>query len=153
VYSVLYSEIALSRKPFGIGHMYIYSFCLEWPILWPPRILTFPLGHCMYMNVIMKIIVDVTSRILSSIWWPLTLCLFTIYSIHVAILYVYRLTQIFCSFSNDMTDTLCILSSMWSTLELWALRRLSDADRLEAASLYLPLLTTWARNLFRNNLI
>jgi hypothetical protein len=25
VYSVLYSEIALSRKPFGIGHMYIYS--------------------------------------------------------------------------------------------------------------------------------
>jgi hypothetical protein len=26
VYSVLYSEIALSRKPFGIGHMYIYTF-------------------------------------------------------------------------------------------------------------------------------
>jgi hypothetical protein len=25
VYSVLYSEIALSRKPFGIGHMYIYT--------------------------------------------------------------------------------------------------------------------------------
>jgi hypothetical protein len=24
VYSVLYSEIALSRKPFGIGHTYIY---------------------------------------------------------------------------------------------------------------------------------
>jgi hypothetical protein len=37
----LYSEIALSRKQFGIGHMYIYTFCLEWPILWPPRILTF----------------------------------------------------------------------------------------------------------------
>jgi hypothetical protein len=28
VYSVLYSEIALSRKPFGIGHMYIYTFLL-----------------------------------------------------------------------------------------------------------------------------
>jgi hypothetical protein len=25
----LYSEIALSRKPFGIGHMYIYSFLLR----------------------------------------------------------------------------------------------------------------------------
>jgi hypothetical protein len=43
VYStVLYSEIALYQKPFGIGHTYIYNFCLEWPILWPPRILTFP---------------------------------------------------------------------------------------------------------------
>jgi hypothetical protein len=29
VYSVLYSEIALSRKPFGIGHMYIYTFLLR----------------------------------------------------------------------------------------------------------------------------
>jgi hypothetical protein len=28
VYSVLYSEIALSRKPFGIGHMYIHTFML-----------------------------------------------------------------------------------------------------------------------------
>jgi hypothetical protein len=26
VYSVLYSEIALSGKPFGIGHMYMYTF-------------------------------------------------------------------------------------------------------------------------------
>jgi hypothetical protein len=25
----LYSEIALSRKPFGIGHMYIYTFLLR----------------------------------------------------------------------------------------------------------------------------
>jgi hypothetical protein len=25
LYSVLCSEIALSRKPFGIGHMYIYA--------------------------------------------------------------------------------------------------------------------------------
>jgi hypothetical protein len=24
----LYSEIALSRKQFGIGHVYIYTFCL-----------------------------------------------------------------------------------------------------------------------------
>jgi hypothetical protein len=29
VYSVLYSEIALSRKPFGIGYMYIYTFLLR----------------------------------------------------------------------------------------------------------------------------
>jgi hypothetical protein len=29
VYSVLYSEIALSRKPFGIGHMHIYTFLLR----------------------------------------------------------------------------------------------------------------------------
>jgi hypothetical protein len=30
-------EIALSRKPFEIGHMYTYFFfCLKWPILWPP---------------------------------------------------------------------------------------------------------------------
>jgi hypothetical protein len=40
----LYSEIVLSWKPFGIEHMYITLFCLEWPILWPPRILTFPPG-------------------------------------------------------------------------------------------------------------
>jgi hypothetical protein len=25
----VYSEIALSRKPFGIGHMYIYTFLLR----------------------------------------------------------------------------------------------------------------------------
>jgi hypothetical protein len=29
VYSVLYSEIALSRKQFEIGHMYIYTFLLR----------------------------------------------------------------------------------------------------------------------------
>jgi hypothetical protein len=28
VYSVLYSEIALSRKPFGIVHVHIYVYCL-----------------------------------------------------------------------------------------------------------------------------
>jgi hypothetical protein len=28
-YGVLYSEIALSRKPFGIGHLYIYTFLLR----------------------------------------------------------------------------------------------------------------------------
>jgi hypothetical protein len=28
VYSVLYSELALSRKLFGIGHMYMYTFLL-----------------------------------------------------------------------------------------------------------------------------
>jgi hypothetical protein len=29
VYSGLYSEIAVSRKPFGIGHMHIYTFLLR----------------------------------------------------------------------------------------------------------------------------
>jgi hypothetical protein len=29
VYSVLYSEMALSRKPFEIGRMYIYNFFLR----------------------------------------------------------------------------------------------------------------------------
>jgi hypothetical protein len=29
VYSIQYSEIAPSRKPFGIGHMYIYIFFLR----------------------------------------------------------------------------------------------------------------------------
>ena len=48
----LYSEIALSRKVFGIGYKYIYTFCLEWPILWPPRILTFPPGApCIYIYI------------------------------------------------------------------------------------------------------
>jgi hypothetical protein len=28
-HSVQYSEIALSQKPFGIGHMYIYNFLLR----------------------------------------------------------------------------------------------------------------------------
>ena len=41
---LLYSEIALTRKAFGIGHMYIYTFCLQWPILWPPRGSTLPPG-------------------------------------------------------------------------------------------------------------
>jgi hypothetical protein len=40
-YSILYSEIALFRKRFGIGLTYLYTFGLEWPILWPPGILTF----------------------------------------------------------------------------------------------------------------
>jgi hypothetical protein len=44
----LYSERALSWKPFGRGHIYICTFCLEWPILWPSRILTFlPRTLCM----------------------------------------------------------------------------------------------------------
>jgi hypothetical protein len=29
LYSVLYSEVALSRKPFGIGHMYMYTILLR----------------------------------------------------------------------------------------------------------------------------
>jgi hypothetical protein len=29
LYSELYSEVALSRKPFGIGHTYIYTFLLR----------------------------------------------------------------------------------------------------------------------------
>jgi hypothetical protein len=46
VCEILYGEIARSRKPFGIEHMYIHFFCLEWPILWPPKILTFPPATC-----------------------------------------------------------------------------------------------------------
>jgi hypothetical protein len=62
----VYSEIALSRKPFGIGHMYIYTFCLEWPILWPLRILTFPpetLCVIEYNRVQFM-------RIIYTWWWP-----------------------------------------------------------------------------------
>jgi hypothetical protein len=44
LYTVQFSEITVSRKPFGIGHMCIYTFCLEWLIPRPPRILTFPAG-------------------------------------------------------------------------------------------------------------
>jgi hypothetical protein len=51
-YSVQYSETALSRKPFGIGHMYMYYSCLEWPILWPPRILTFPPGTSCILDTV-----------------------------------------------------------------------------------------------------
>jgi hypothetical protein len=29
VYSVVYSEITVSRKPFGIGHTYVYTFLLR----------------------------------------------------------------------------------------------------------------------------
>jgi hypothetical protein len=29
LYSVLYTETVLSRKPFGIGHLYIYTFLLR----------------------------------------------------------------------------------------------------------------------------
>jgi hypothetical protein len=36
MYSVVYSEIALSLGPFGTGHMYTYTFCLECPTLCPP---------------------------------------------------------------------------------------------------------------------
>jgi hypothetical protein len=46
----LYSEVALSQKPFGTGHMYTYIlFCLEWPILWPPRLLTFCIKSGVFM--------------------------------------------------------------------------------------------------------
>jgi hypothetical protein len=44
-FKLLYSETALH---FGNRSeedtLYMYNFCLEWPILWPPRILTFPPG-------------------------------------------------------------------------------------------------------------
>jgi hypothetical protein len=58
LYSVLYNEIALSQKPFGIGHMYIYTFCLEWPILWPPRILTLPLWTLCMASITITWLVD-----------------------------------------------------------------------------------------------
>jgi hypothetical protein len=43
------------RKAFGIGHMFIYILIfLEWPIIWPPRIFTFPPGTpcILYMYII-----------------------------------------------------------------------------------------------------
>jgi hypothetical protein len=44
----LYSEIALSRKLFRV-HI---KFCLELPILWPRRILTFPpVTHSVCKNI------------------------------------------------------------------------------------------------------
>jgi hypothetical protein len=52
VYSVLYSEISVSRKPLGIGHMYIHTFCTEWPILSPPN-WPFPLGHSVYIRMVL----------------------------------------------------------------------------------------------------
>jgi hypothetical protein len=64
----LYSEIALSRKPFEIGHIYTYTFCLKWPILWPPRILTFPPGtFCIWMN-------NISTSILQAYNWSLHVC-------------------------------------------------------------------------------
>jgi hypothetical protein len=61
---LLYSKIAVSRKPFGIGHMYIYSFfSLEWPILIPPRILTFPSGAlCICTDVLFIMYVRLSVR-------------------------------------------------------------------------------------------
>jgi hypothetical protein len=44
VYSVLYSEITLSRKPFGIGHMYIYTSLLRTTDIMTSSILTLPPG-------------------------------------------------------------------------------------------------------------
>jgi hypothetical protein len=52
LYSVLYSEIALSRKPFGIGHMYIYTFFAKNNRYYDlPQNLPFLLGHCVYTTV------------------------------------------------------------------------------------------------------
>jgi hypothetical protein len=55
----LYSEIAQSRKPLGIGYMYIYTFCLEWPILGPPRILTFLPGTPSIIWILRRLFVSV----------------------------------------------------------------------------------------------
>jgi hypothetical protein len=59
VYGALYSEIALSRKLFGIGHMYMYTFLLRmtdtmtsqnidlslWDILYKPgKVMTWKLN-------------------------------------------------------------------------------------------------------------
>jgi hypothetical protein len=42
----LYSEIALSQKPFGIGHMYIYTFLLRMTYYDLSEYWPFLLGHC-----------------------------------------------------------------------------------------------------------
>jgi hypothetical protein len=45
-----------SRKQLGIGHMYICISCLEWPIVWPSRILTFPPGTSCIVQVVQVLI-------------------------------------------------------------------------------------------------
>jgi hypothetical protein len=68
---------AVSRKQFGIGHMYIYTFffCLEWPILWPPRILTFPPGTpcvCVCINELHMLLSDLQSNPFLNLWHKAT---------------------------------------------------------------------------------
>jgi hypothetical protein len=64
--SVLYSETALSRKPFGIGHVYIYTFMLRmtdamicqntdlsvWDILYKTRSLTCLLSNTVNIKLV-----------------------------------------------------------------------------------------------------
>jgi hypothetical protein len=49
--------IGLSRKPFEIRDtcIFIFFLCLEWPILWPPRILTFPAGGIFHWRRILLV--------------------------------------------------------------------------------------------------
>jgi hypothetical protein len=51
LYSVLYSEIAVSQKPFGIGHKYIYFFLLRMTATMASQnIVLFFLGHAVYVH-------------------------------------------------------------------------------------------------------
>jgi hypothetical protein len=62
LYSVLHSEIALSRKPFRIGHTHTLFCCLEWPIWWPLRILTFTPGTLCVLWWVARVFYSVQER-------------------------------------------------------------------------------------------
>jgi hypothetical protein len=51
VYCVLYSEIALSGKPFGIGHTYIYTYLLRMTDTVTSQNINLPSGtFCIFIN-------------------------------------------------------------------------------------------------------
>jgi hypothetical protein len=70
VYSVLYSEIALSRKPFGIGHMYIYTFLHRMTDTMTARMLTFPPGTFRIYRV--RVTITYVSCVLLPLYWIAT---------------------------------------------------------------------------------
>jgi hypothetical protein len=58
-------------------------FCLEWPILWPPRKLTFPPGtHCIPLRKILSVSYHATYREQQLILWNLLRTLTNMYGSH-----------------------------------------------------------------------
>jgi hypothetical protein len=41
---------SISEAVRNMTHVHIYIFCVEWPMLWRPRIPTFSLGHSIFNN-------------------------------------------------------------------------------------------------------
>jgi hypothetical protein len=58
-YSVLYSEIALSRKPFGVEHMYIYTLLLRMTDALISQNIDFSTWDTLYIQVYIKFFVSV----------------------------------------------------------------------------------------------